>query len=81
MKRPWFDYWLDLFLLVSGVVLGTSSILLWVIFPRGYFPSRVLWVEIHKWSGFTVGIGAILHVGLHAKWLWRMTKRGLLFLR
>ena len=68
-------YWLVVILVLASVLLGISSLLLWVIFPLGYFPSRIVWLGIHKWSGFTLYIAVIIHLALHWNWLIRMTKR------
>jgi hypothetical protein len=68
-------YWLSVFLAVVALLLAVSALLLWVVFPRGYFPSRVIWVEIHKWSGLAITVGVIFHIALHWKWLLQMTRR------
>ena len=68
-------YWLSVYLAIVAVLLGVSSFLLWVISPRGYFPSRVVWLEIHKWAGLAITVGVILHIALHRKWLLQMTRR------
>jgi hypothetical protein len=75
MKRSTLHYLLDVILALLSLLLGVSSLLLWVVFPRGYFPARQLWVDIHKWGGLTLGIAALLHVALHWGWLVRMTRR------
>ncbi len=62
-------------MLVLGIVLVVSSFLLWVVFPLGFYPSRLLWIEIHKWSGLALTIVVLVHVLLHWKWLWAMTKK------
>jgi len=74
MKAKWL-YWLDVFLFVDFLILGVSSFLLWLIFPQGYFPSRLFWVEVHKWSGLALYVGVLLHLGLHWRWIVRMTSR------
>lgn len=61
------------FLLVLAQVL--LALLLWVVFPRGYYPARRLWVDIHKWSGLALGILVLLHLALHWNWLVRMAHR------
>ena len=67
-------YWLSVFLAIVAVLLAVSAFLLWVIFPRGYFPSRVIWVEIHKWAGLAVAAGVFFHIAIHWKWLLQMTR-------
>jgi cytochrome b subunit of formate dehydrogenase len=68
-------YWLAVILAIIAVVLAISSLLLWVIFPRGYFPGRVVWVEIHKWTGLAIAVGILFHIAIHWKWLAQMTRR------
>jgi membrane protein implicated in regulation of membrane protease activity len=58
-----------------ALAVGLSAFLLWVVLPQGYFPSRLLWLEIHKWSGLALSVVVALHVALHRKWLVRMTRR------
>jgi len=60
-----------------GAVLSLSSLLPWAISPRGYYPSRVLWVAIYKWVGLAFEIAAAFHLALHWSWLKRMTRRHL----
>ena len=69
------NYWLSVSLALLSLTLALSALLLWVIFPRGYFPSRVVWVEIHKWAGLAITIGVLVHIALHWKWLLQMTRR------
>jgi len=68
-------YWLAVTLAILGVVLAVSAFLLWIVFPRGYFPSRAIWVEIHKWAGLAITVGVFFHIALHWKWLLQMTRR------
>jgi hypothetical protein len=68
------NYILFFALVVLVVLLAVSAYLLWFEFPRGYQADRETWVDIHKWVGFSLYIAVVLHVLLHAKWLWRMTR-------
>jgi hypothetical protein len=68
-------YWLNVALGLLALLLWLSSFLLWVVFPLGYFPSRMLWLEIHKWSGLAVSIGVVIHLLLHLNWIIAMTER------
>ena len=67
-------YWLAVTLAIVAVVLAVSAFLLWVVFPRGYFPNRVIWVQIHKWAGLAITVGVLFHIALHWKWLLQMTR-------
>ncbi len=70
-------YWLDITMGLLATVVALSAFLLWVVLPQGYFPSRLFWVQIHKWMGLALGVTALLHVMLHRKWLMQMTRRRL----
>jgi|GEM_PF-1141891 len=65
------------FLAVLSVTLAVSSFLLWVVFPRGYYPSRAVWVAIHKWGGLALTISVLIHVLMHWRWIVHMTRRHL----
>jgi hypothetical protein len=75
MSKSLRSYVLFIVLAVLSLGLGLSSLLLWVVFPRGYHPTRQLWVDIHKWGGLALSLAALLHVSLHWGWLKRMTRR------
>ena len=75
MRKVTMFYWLVVALGLLSILLVVSSLLLWVVFPRGLYPVRVLWVEIHQWGGVALGIVVLVQVGLHRSWLTRMTKR------
>lgn len=62
-------------MLVLSIVLAVSWVLLWLVFPQGFFASRVLWVGIHKWVGLALSISIAVHILLHAGWLRTMTDR------
>ncbi len=68
------NYALFFILVVLIVLLAISAYLLWFEFPRGYHGDRATWIDIHKWVGFTLYIAVVLHVLLHVRWLWRMTR-------
>jgi len=74
-KRAWIGYAVDMMLLLAGLLLAVSSLMLWVILQKGYSPSWLTWIEIHKWSGFGLFVAAVTHVGLHWKWLLAMSRR------
>jgi len=75
IKRIWINYVNDVLLLATGISLAISSVLVWVVIPKGYSPQWLLWIAIHKWSGFALAVEALLHVALHFRWLVTMTKR------
>ena len=71
------NYWVDLVMLVLSVILVTSSFLLWIVLPQGYFRSRLIWLEVHKWTGLAVTATVVIHLVLHRRWLWNATLRRL----
>jgi hypothetical protein len=75
MKRGWINYGLDVLLFLTVLILGVSSLLAWVVLPKGYNPQWILWIAIHKWSGLALFIEAFLHLVLHWRWIVTMTKR------
>ena len=75
MRKAMWHYVLDLALALLSLLLALSSLLLWVVFPRGYSAGRAAWVLIHKWGGLAVAVLALAHVLLHWRWLVRMTRR------
>ena len=74
-RRIWINYAVDVLLLVTGLTLAISSLLVWVVIPKGYSPVWILWIAIHKWSGFALLVESMLHVALHWRWLVTMTRR------
>ncbi|UCF10781.1 MAG: DUF4405 domain-containing protein, partial [Candidatus Bipolaricaulota bacterium] len=75
MKRMWINYANDVLLLITGLILAVSSLLVWVVLPKGYSAPWLLWIAIHKWSGLAMVVESILHIALRWKWLVTMTKR------
>ena len=75
MKRCWINYAIDVLLFLTALTLAISSLLIWVVLPKGYNPQWLLWIAIHKWSGLALFIAAFLHIALHWRWLVTMTKR------
>jgi len=75
MRKATRSYWLDVVMGLLALVVAVSSFLLWVVFPRGYFAARTVWVAIHKWVGLALGGAVLVHVAFHWRWLKRMTRR------
>jgi len=75
VERGMRHYWIDVVMGLLALIVGVSAALLWVVFPQGYFAARLLWVEIHKWTGLALSLVALVHVLLHWSWLARMTRR------
>jgi predicted small integral membrane protein len=75
MKRMWMNYLLDVLLFLTAMALGISSLLVWVVLPKGYNPQWLLWIAIHKWSGFALFVETFLHIVLHWKWIVATTRK------
>ena len=59
---------------ILALILITSAFLLWVVLPQGYFANRLMWLDVHKWTGLALVISVLLHLVIHARWLVRMTQ-------
>ena len=81
MRKATRNYLLFVAQSVAALLLAVSALLLWLVFPRGFFAARALWVDIHKWVGLTLAAMVLLHVALHWSWLVQMTTRYLVSLR
>ena len=73
--KPNINYWLFIIMAVITLTLLVSSLFLWVILPNGFFASRLLWVDIHRWFGLALTVAVTLHLVLHLKWLTHMTRQ------
>lgn len=69
MKKTTVHYSIDVAQGIVAFLLLVSSLLLWVVFPKGFYPSYLLWIDIHKWSGVALTVLVILHVALHWRWI------------
>ena len=81
MRRSMRHYWIDVVMALLALAVGVSAALLWVVFPQGFFAARLLWVEIHKWTGLALSLLALVHVLLHWHWIARWTRRVLIRFR
>jgi hypothetical protein len=75
MRKGTRNYLLDVVMGILAFIVAVSSPLLWVVFPRGFYPARTAWMFIHKWVGLALGIAVLVHVAFHWRWLMRMTRR------
>lgn len=75
MSKALRHYWLIIAMGLLGLILTVSNILLWVIFIRGFFASRQMWLDIHKWVGLALMLPVPAHVRWHWAWIKRMTGR------
>jgi hypothetical protein len=75
MRRATWNYVVDMILLLLTAVEALSVVMLWLVLPQGFFPSRLLWLDIHKWVGLALTVAVIVHLILHWRWLWTTTRR------
>ena len=66
-----------------GLAQATSGFVLWLGFPSGgggggeltiWEISKHTWIDIHDWVAVALVALVIIHVILHWKWIFRMTK-------
>ena len=75
VKKSTLLYLLVVIMGLLSLLLTVSSVMLWLVFPRGFYAARQIWVDLHKWGGLALGVGVLLHVLLHWKWVVRKTRR------
>ncbi len=75
MRRATWNYLVDMIMLLLAGVEAVSIVMLWLVLPQGFFPSRLLWLDIHKWVGLALTVAVIVHLILHWRWLWTTTRR------
>ena len=46
MHRGWMNYANDVLLLLTGTLLAVSSLLVWVVLPKGYNAPWLLWLSL-----------------------------------
>jgi cytochrome b subunit of formate dehydrogenase len=68
-------YGVDVLMVVLSGVLLVSSTLLWLVFPRGFYPAREAWLVVHKYAGLALTVLVVVHLALHWRWLVTMTRR------
>jgi cytochrome b subunit of formate dehydrogenase len=74
-RRTVRNYVVNVLMLVLSVLLTVSSALLWLVFPRGFYPEREAWLVVHKYAGLALTLLVLLHMVLHGRWLVSVTRR------
>jgi hypothetical protein len=74
-RRAVWLYVVDVLMVVASLVMTLSWVLLWFVFPRGFYPAREAWLVVHKYAGLVLTLLVAVHGGLHWRWLVRMTGR------
>ncbi len=74
-RRAVWLYVVDVLMVAASLVMTLSWVLLWFVFPRGFYPAREAWLGVHKYSGLVLTLLVGVHGVLHWRWLVRMTGR------
>jgi len=81
-KKTVINYWIDVGLLISFVLVFITGIVKWPSLVRNSGFIRSLPLKslsiLHDWSGLIMGLLVIIHLILHWRWMVMMTKRLLL---
>ena len=75
MKNATLTYVVFVAMALLSILLMISSALLWLVFPRGFYPARRLWIDLHKWGGLALTVLVVTHVARHGRWVVRMSRR------
>lgn len=81
------NYYVDILIGISFIVVALSGVILFFTGSGGYQGgrnpryaqevlgvSRLLWQDLHDWSGIAMMGGVLLHLVLHWKWIVCMTR-------
>jgi hypothetical protein len=86
MKKTELQFGLVLTLFGLGAIEAFSGCVLWLALPSGggwgrrgieqvYLTlSRRTWIDIHDWVAVALIAIALVHLGMHWKWIFRMTR-------
>ena len=93
MKKSTLNFVMFIALLFTGLVETISGFVLWFIIPGGqgsegnhaitavarstFIWSRHTWMDIHDWLAIAIVALVIVHLILHWKWIYYMTKKQL----
>ena len=86
-NRARINYYVDIIIGISFIAAALSGIILFFAGSGGYQGGRnpryaqevlgvgrLLWKDIHDWSGIIMAGGVLLHLVLHWKWIVCMTR-------
>lgn len=72
MTKVMKNYWVDIILLISGVVcIGTGYVLDFHL--TGTREAAMMMKKIHFWAGYILSFAVIVHLILHFSWLKNVT--------
>lgn len=91
MKKSVKNYVVFVVMALLGLVQAVSGFVLWLALPRGggwrvgklaggaentfWSLSRHTWLDIHDWAAVAIVAVIIIHLALHWKWIFYMTKK------
>ena len=91
MKKSVKNYVVFAFLSILGLIQAVSGFVLWLALPQGggwrggrpaggaentfWSLSRHTWLDIHDWAAVAIVAVIIIHLALHWKWIFYMTKK------
>ena len=89
MKKSMKNYMVFVVLALLGLVEAVSGFVLWLALPRGggwrrlaggventfWSLSRHTWLDIHDWAAVAIVVVIIIHMALHWKWIFYVTKK------
>jgi hypothetical protein len=86
MTKTKLQFGLALTLVVLGIVEAVTGFVLWLVLPSGGGAgrygierefiniSRQTWIDIHDWIAVALIVVTLIHLCIHWKWLFRMTR-------
>jgi len=83
MDKVKINYFIDILLVISFIVVAITSLILFFFLPSGVRQAgyhtflgmtKHTWSEIHSISGFSMLALSLVHIILHFKWLTTMSK-------
>lgn len=87
MRKVTQNYVLFVLLFLLGLFQAVSGFIMWFVLPHGNGGSRGTastavfwglekntWITLHDWTAVALLVVVIIHISIHWKWIWRMTK-------
>lgn len=69
------NYYLDLVLLVSGLICIVTGVVIDFHLFSGGKPVKIILVDIHTYSGYVMLAGLVLHLKWHWRFIVQMTRQ------
>jgi cytochrome b subunit of formate dehydrogenase len=85
MKKGIYLFSMVICLILAGLVEAVSGYILWFALPSGggrkgleltyWGLTRHTWIDIHDWAAVVLTVVVIIHLLIHWKWVFRMTRQ------